>query len=240
MIRIGLFHEVPRVRALYEAVLRGRGYAVVTGPLSSAAPRSALQGYDLLVVHVPDGPSGLERLAALQDTITTVCIDDDADPARDRWLTDHGFDRVLHGPILLRDLVEAIEAVLDDRRPPRRTADQATARIVHDSRQERDRLLDTRGTAPARGRHLLLEAGELQVTLHCFPRDTRLRLLGTVTGIEEPILARVELDDGARIRRTRTDEVGRFEFTDVTPGDARLRIDGRGWAIDIPVELVAT
>jgi CheY-like chemotaxis protein len=238
MIRIGLFHEVPRVRALYEAVLRGRGYAVVAGTLPTAMPLRGWQDCDLLVTHVPDGPAGLARLEALAPTIPTVCIDDDADPGRDRWLASHGFDRVLHGPIRLRDLVEAIEDALDDRHPPRWTADQTMARLVRDSRDDTTRMLDARGAAPTAGRHLLLEAADIRVTIHCFPRADRLRVIGTVIGIGEPVLARVELEHGDAIARTRTDEGGRFELGDVTPGDARLRIDGRGWAVDAALELV--
>jgi hypothetical protein len=240
MIRIGLFHGVPRVRTLYAAVLRGRGYAVMTGPLPTDVPLRGSPDCDLLVIQVPDGPAGLARLEPLQTATPTVCIDDDADPARDRWLAAHGFHQVLHGPIRLRDLVEAIEDGLDARRPapPRWTADQTVARVARDSRDDGGRLLDTRGTAPQVGRHLLLEAGDIQVAVHCFPRDARLRLIGTVVGVEEPVLARVELAHGDGIDRTRTDEAGRFEFTAVGTGAARLRVDGRGWALDAPVELV--
>lgn len=243
MIRIGLLHEVPRVRALYEAVLVGRGHAVVVGslmdPTAIAIPTSGRDWHDcdLLVVHVPDGQQGLDRLAALHSTVPVVCIDDDTDPARERWLAAHGFEQVLHGPIRLRDLVEAIEVAITKLQAPRWTADQTVARVVHDSRERAGRSLDKRGHAPRAGRHLLLEADALQVAIHLFPRDTRLRLVGTVAGTDEPVLARVGLAHGSAIGRTRTDVAGRFEFGDVVPGPARLRVDGRGWAIDAAVAL---
>jgi hypothetical protein len=227
------------VRELYAAVLRGRGYAVVTGSLPTSLPGRGWQDCDLLVIQVPDGPAGLARIAALQDTVPTVCIDDDPDPSRDRWLASRGFDRVLHGPIRLRDLVEVIEAALGDRHPLRWTAHQTVTRIVHDSRDDQRQPLDTRGATPRAGRYLLLEAADIQVAVHCFPRDARLRVIGTVIGIDEPVLARVELEHDDAIGRTRTDESGRFEFRGIVPGEARLRIDGRGWAVDAALDLVS-
>jgi hypothetical protein len=239
MTTIGLLHRDRRIRALYVAVLEGRGYAVVVREPSEWRSAAAA-GCDVLVVHVGDGTPGL--LAALEvvggSDAAVVAIDDDPEPARRRALRVRGATRVLDGPVRLRDLVDAVEELAGASTPRDDPPDQGSLRVLRDSAHPRF-VPDVRGSQRRPGHHLVLAGDGLDVSLHSFRRGPGLRVVGTITGPEEPVLARVRMEHAAGTASARTDAHGRFVLTEVAPGPVRLRIEGRCCALTADVAVGA-
>jgi hypothetical protein len=240
MTSVALLHQDARIRELYQTVLQARGHGVVTATVVDGVHDPAIRRCELIVAQAADGQQGLNRLRPLlvEPLGALVCLDDDPDPFRDRWFTAMGFVAVLHGPVSLRCLVDAVDAHVPDEPGRAQRGAVRSARLRRDSSQP-ERRSDFRGTVDRRGRHLLLASDDLEVALHCFPRQGSLRVRGRVVGASHPVLAEVVLSHPEATMETRTDAVGRFEFEPVTPGLSALEIRGRGWSLHANVELAS-
>lgn len=237
MTTIGLLHRDRRVRDLYQALLEGRGYGVVAREPAGWTSEMAV-GCDLLVVHVGDGTPGL--LAALEvlrrAEVPVLTIDDDPEPSRHRALRVRGAERVLDGPVRLRDLVDAVTELVAIPAASQEPPVEGRMRVLRDSSDHRP-LQDVRGDRRGTGHHLALAGDRLDVSVHSFRRGRALRVVGTITGPPEPVLARVRIDHASGTSTARTDPQGRFVLTEVTPGPVRLRIEGRSCALTADVEV---
>jgi DNA-binding response OmpR family regulator len=241
VMRVGLLHDDVRIRDLYRTILEARGYGVLATTCARAARDPELHGCDLLVVQVRDGPAGLAQIAPLfaHDGPGVVCVDDDPDPRRDRRLGAMGAVAVLHAPVSLRSVVDAVDAHSPAEERPQQDATVHSARVLRDSAR-RDPVRQVRGVTDRRGRHLLLVSDDLEVALHCFPRSRGLRVAGNVMGAREPVLAGVALSHRDGILETWTDPLGRFELDGVPPGPVALDIRGRGWSLQADIDLGST
>jgi DNA-binding response OmpR family regulator len=237
-MRVGLVHDDVRVRDLYRTILEARGYGVLATTCARAARDPDLHGCDLLVAQVRDGPAGLVQVAPLltHDGPGVVCVDDDPDPRRDRRLAAMGAAAVLHAPVSLRSVVDAVDAHSSAAESSQPDATVRSARVLRDSARP-DPVRQVRGVADRRGRHLLLVSDDLEVALHCFPRARGLRVAGNVMGASEPVLAGVALSHPDGVLETRTDPLGRFELEEVPPGRLALDIHGRGWSLQADIDL---
>jgi hypothetical protein len=239
MTTVGLLHRDRRIRALYQTLLEGRGYGVVARAPADRTPETAV-GCDLLVLHVGDGASGL--LAAIEvlrsAEAAVLAIDDDPEPARHRALRGRGAARVLDGPVRLRDLVDAVTELVGTPGANEDLPDAGSLRVLRDSARHRP-LQDVRGDHRGAGHHLALAGAGLDVSVHSYRRGPALRVVGTVTGPSEPVLARVRMDHASGTATARTDAQGRFVLTEVAPGPVRLRIECRSCALTADVEVGA-
>lgn len=239
MTTIGLLHRDRRVRDLYQALLEGRGYGVVAREPAEWTSDAAV-GCDVLVVHVGDGTSGLlAAIEVLRDAdVAVLAIDDDPEPARHRALRARGATRVLDGPVRLRDLVDAVTELVGTPGTSEEPPAEGSLRVLRDSARHR-LLQDVRGDQRGPGHHLALAGDGLELGLHSFRRGPALRVVGTITGPPEPVLARVRMDHASGTATARTDTHGRFVLTEVAPGPVRLRIEGRCCALTADVEVGA-
>lgn len=237
MSTIGLLHRDRRIRALYQALLEGRGYGVVARVPAGWTSDLAV-GCDLLVVHVGDGTPGLlAAFEVLQDAeVPVLAIDDDPEPARRRALRVRGAARVLDGPVRLRDLVDAVTELIGTTGSSQEPPAEGSLCVLRDSARHRP-LQDVRGDHRGAGHHLALAGDGLDVSVHSFRRGRALRVVGTITGPPEPVLARVRMDHASGTATARTDAQGRFVLTEIAPGPVRLRIEGRGCALTADVEV---
>lgn len=237
MTRVCLLHRDRRIRELYAAVLAGRGYGVVAcAPSEWTSDLTA--GCEVLVVHVGDGTPGL--LAAIEvlraADAAVLAIDDDPELARDRALLEQGAVRVLAGPVRLRDLVDAVESIMGMSSRHEGLTAHRSLHVLRDSARH-GLLPDVRGEQRRPGHHLVLTGDGLDISLHSFPRGQQLRVVGTVTGPEEPVLAQVRLDHASGTASTRSDPQGRFILIGVAPGAARLLVEARSCMVTAEVEV---
>jgi hypothetical protein len=239
MSTVGLLHRDRRVRALYQALLEGRGYGVVAREPAGWTSAAAV-GCDLLVVHVGDGPPGLlAAIEVLRDAeVAVLAIDDDPEPARHRALRVRGAARILDGPVRLRDLVDAVTELVGTPETSQGSPAEGSLSVLRDSARNRP-LQDVRGDHRGAGHHLALAGDGLAVSVHSFRRGRALRVVGTITGPSEPVLARVRMDHPSGTASTRTDAQGRFVLTEVAPGPVRLWIEGRGCSLTADIEVGA-
>ena len=237
MTTIGLLHRDRRVRELYQALLQGRGYGVVAREAAEWTP-DVVAGCDVLVVHVEDGAPGLlAALEVLRDAeVAVLAIDDDPEPARRRALQARGVARVLDGPVRLRDLIDAVTGLVGTPAPHQQPPAEGSLRVLGDSARHRP-LQDVRGDQRGPGHHLALAGDGLDVSVHSFRRGRALRVVGTITGPPEPVLARVRMDHASGTATARTDPHGRFVLTEVAPGPVRLQIEGRCCSLTADVEV---
>lgn len=237
MTTIGLLHRDRRVRELYQALLEGRGYGVVARTPAEWTSEAAV-GCDVLVVHVADGTPGLlAAIEVLRDAdVAVLAIDDDPEPARRRALRVRGAARVLEGPVRLRDLVDAVTELVGTSETSQEPLTEGSLRVLRDSSRHQP-LQDVRGDLRGAGHHLALAGDGLDVSLHSFRRGRTLRVVGTITGPPEPVLARVRMDHASGTATARTGTQGRFVLTEVAPGPVRLRIEGRCCALTADVEV---
>jgi hypothetical protein len=239
MTTIGLLHRDRRVRALYQALLEGRGYGVVAREPATWTSEAAVR-CDVLVVHVGDGTAGLRAaIDVLRDAEKPVlAIDDDPEPARRRALRIRGAARILDGPVRLRDLVDAVTELVGTPAARQEPHAGGSLRVLRDSARQ-PLLQDVRGDQRGSGHHLALAGDGLDLSLHSFRRGRALRVVGTITGPPEPVVARVRMDHASGTAIARTDTQGRFVLKEVAPGPVRLRIEGDGCALTADVEVGA-